>query len=169
MHSRLNRCVVRNGRRMVQLSELGNELGKAIVLANLVGVAVCSQGNGQLESAVHLPFVLEIQSQAVVGNGQIVGTGKSLVQLASASGTNDPVIEITHISDPDSAAGKRPCRKAADVVAAEIDAELDTMSAPGPGEVIHDLILSNVASLRIIVIGTTCIRQQRAAAETKGR
>ena len=119
----------------------------AVRLAHRIGVVLRTQRQGQLQALVDAPLILRIQAQTPQGH-RLGGTrGIAFTDLVARSRRrSQPGVDDRYIGVVQHAEGV-----VGDVVAAEVHAELQVVHALRPGEVIHKLILGDVAALREVV------------------
>src|SRR5208337_152290 len=131
--------------------ERTREVGKAIVLANRIGVAFDTQRRRQRKIGRYLPCIGGINTHPPECNGHV---GGQVVGFAVLKGES-----VGKILEPVGERGRTDVLEVhpwtvieevmvAHVVPAEIHAKLQVVVSPGPGKVIDELVLGNVAALR---------------------
>src|SRR5271165_3036151 len=136
------------------------EVGEAIDLTHWVGIALNTQRQRQGQVRLHLPLVHGIDAETPQGHryiaGQVIGPAV-LAGYAVSEG-------LQSVAVPRAQTEVRPGVVVdevvvADIVAAEVAAELKAVMPVRPREVIDELILGDVTSLREIVLGSDDIRE----------
>ncbi len=150
---------------MRKAAERCRELIEASVVAVNVAVPVEAQRQRDGEVRAHLPFILDIETEAV----QAERLGADIRERLRIGGSviERSVHEVGDGVERQQAAGIRPIGVGADPVLADVDAELEVVSSAQYGEVIDNLLLPYFPALRISIVAAA-ERVEQTVAEGEG-
>jgi len=146
------------------IQKVRGEAGEAIRLADGVGVVIAAQGKRQLEVRSNAPLVLPIESQTVYCYGFSRALRKVFNITDAVTVVEAQQVVALAVSDCSDAGGI-----ICDVIAVEVDSELECVLADCFRIVVDDAILSHIATLRPNVeISPQRIKRIPAKAEPEG-